>query len=98
MPKDKAVWTELSAAPADFLHGLLGGLLGPVLALAGAVGLIYALTGQLPALKEVLKSDGTHHNAIALAPPLEARATWARYGGELRGAMLELRARARSEG
>ena len=98
MPRDREVWAALSAAPRDLLHGLLGGLLGPLLALAGAVGLLYALTGQLPALKEVLKSDGTHRNAITLAPPLEARASWARYGGELRGAMLELRARARSEG
>ncbi|MBL7201335.1 MAG: hypothetical protein ISS56_14440 [Anaerolineae bacterium] len=96
MADKKMTWAQFLSAPRDFLHGLLGGLLGPVLALAGAVGLIYALTGQLPAVKEVVKVDGSQHKAIALAPPLEARATWARYSGELRGALLELRARARS--
>jgi hypothetical protein len=93
---EKKAWADLLAAPRDFVHGLLGGLLGPLLALAGAVGLIYVLTGQLPALKEVIKKDGTQHKAITLTSPLEARATWARYGGELRGAILELRARAQS--
>ena len=94
MKKDQKVWPQLLSTPLDFLHGLLGGLLGPVMALAGAVGLIYVITKQLPALKEVTKSDGTRLRAITLASPLEARSSWARYGGELRGAMLELRARA----
>ena len=82
------------AAPIDFLHGLLGGLLGPVLALAGAVGLLYLFTKQLPAIKEIAQKDGPSRRAIALTSPLEARASWVRYGGELRGAMLEIKARA----
>jgi hypothetical protein len=100
MAKREGTGAQLLAAPHDFLHGLLGGLFGPLLALVGAVGLVYLLTRQLPALKEVTRNDGTRHKTIALTSPLEARATWARYGGELRGAMLELRARARpnSEG
>jgi len=95
MARHKGIGTQLLAVPRDFLHGLLGGLFGPLLALAGAVGLIYLLTRQLPAVKEVTRNDGTRRKAITLTSPLEARATWARYGGELRGAVLELRARAR---
>jgi hypothetical protein len=94
---EKSTWSALLTVPRDFAHGLLGGFLGPILALAGTVGLIYLATKQLPALKEVTRNDGSRHRAIVLAPPLEARASWARYGGELRGAMLELKARARSE-
>ena len=89
----EGAWTQLMAVPRDFVHGLLGGLLGPLLALGGMVGFIYLLTKQLPALKEVTRSDGVTHKAIVLAPPLEARATWARVGGELRGLLLDLRAR-----
>ena len=92
----EGAWAQVLAVPRDFLHGLLGGLLGPLLALAGAVGFIYLLTKQLPALKEVTRGDGVTHRAIVLASPLEARATWARYGGELRGVLLELKARAQS--
>jgi len=81
------------AAPRDFLHGLLGGLLGPVLALAGAIALLYALTRQLPAIKDVTRADGRRQKAIVLAPQAEARASWARYRGDLHAAMLEVRAR-----
>ena len=90
---ENKTWTELLEAPRVFLYGLLGGLLGPLVALAGAVGLIYAATGSLPALKDVIKDDGSHQRAITLASPLEARASWARYEGDLRGAMLEVKAR-----
>ena len=89
---DKEIWSDLLVAPRNFVHGFLGGLLGPILALAAAVGLIYVATKNLPALKEVAKNDGTRHRAITLAEPLEARASWARYGGELRAAILEMRA------
>ena len=92
----EGAWTQLLAAPRDFLHGVLGGLLGPLLALGGMVGFIYLLTKQLPALKEITKSDGVTQKAIVLASPLEARATWARYGGELRGLLLDLKARGQS--
>ena len=71
----------------------LARLLGPVVALGGAVGLLYALTRQLPAIKSVTRSDGQQGKAIVLASPTEARASWARYSGELRGAMLEVKAR-----
>jgi hypothetical protein len=90
---DKEVWADLLAAPRNFAHGFVGGLLGPILALAAAVGVIYVATKQLPALKEVNRNDGTRHRAIVLAAPLEARASWARYGGDLRAAMLEIKAR-----
>jgi hypothetical protein len=93
MNKHERTWVDLLAVPGDFFHGLLGGLLGPVLALAGAVGLIYLLTGQLPAVKEVTRNDGSRGKAIVLASQTEARASWARYGGNLRGAMLDLKAR-----
>jgi hypothetical protein len=89
-------WTDLRATPRAFAHGLLGGLFGPVVALGGAVGLIYLLTRQLPAIKPVTRSDGGQGKAIILASPTEARASWARYVGELRGAMLELKARRQS--
>ena len=89
-------WTELSAAPRAFTNGLLGGLFGPVIALGGAVGLLYLLTRQLPAIKPVTRSNGQQGKAIVLASPTQARASWARYGGELRGAMLELKARRQS--
>ena len=91
---EKTTWSVLRAAPIDFVQGFLGGLLGPVLALGAAVGIVYLATKQLPALKEVTRNDGTRHRAIALTAPLEARASWARYGGELRGAMLDLKAQA----
>ena len=94
----KATWTELRAAPRDFAHGFLGGLLGPVLALAAAVGLTYVATRKLPAVKEVTQSDGTRHRAISLAPPLEARASWARTAGDLRSVMLELKAQMQHRG
>jgi hypothetical protein len=87
------IWTEVREVPRAFAHGLLGGFLGPVLALGGAVGLLYLLTRQLPAVKDVTRSDGQEGKAITLAPPAEARASWARYAGALRGAMIELRAR-----
>ena len=93
---DKETWSVLLAAPRDFAHGFLGGLLGPILALAAAIGLIYIATAKLPAFKQVTKSDGNQYRAIALTEPLEARASWARYGGELRGAMLEFKARMQS--
>jgi hypothetical protein len=86
-------WSQALEAPRAFVYGLLGGLLGPVVALGGAVGMLYALTHKLPAIKPVTRSDGTRGTAIVLASPTEARASWARYGGELRGAMLEVKAR-----
>ena len=95
---DKGVWAEVLAMPRDFLHGFLGGLFGPLLALAAATSLIYVATGQLPAIKEVTRNDGSRHRAIVLALPLEARASWARYGGELWGAMLDIRARMQDHG
>jgi hypothetical protein len=93
MTNKEQFWAAVSAAPRAFLHGLLGGLFGPVLALAGAVGLIYALTRQLPAIKDVQRSDGERGKAIILASQREARASWVRFGADLRGTMLELRAR-----
>jgi hypothetical protein len=90
------IWTEVREVPRAFAHGVLGGLLGPALALGGAVGLLYLLTRQLPAAKDVTRSDGQEGKALTLASPTEARASWARYGGELRGAMLELKARRQS--
>ena len=87
------LWTEVREVPRAFAHGVLGGLLGPALALGGAVGLIYLLTRQLPAVKDVTRSDGREGRAITLASQTEARASWVRYGGELRAAKLELRAR-----
>ena len=93
MSKNELFWAELLAVPGDFLHGLLGGLLGPILALAGAVGLVYLLTGRLPAVKEVTRTDGSRGKAVTLASQAEARASWARYSGEFRGAMLDLKAR-----
>ena len=93
MTTKEQFWAEALAAPRAFLYGLLGGLFGPVVALAGAVGLIYALTQQLPAIKDVQRSDGERGKALVLAPQAEARASWARYSGDLRGAMLELRSR-----
>jgi hypothetical protein len=85
------------AAPRDFLHGFLGGLIGSLLALAGSIGLLYLVTKQLPAIKQVSKNDGMTQRAIVLAPSLEARASWSRYGGELRSTMLEFKARAQSQ-
>jgi hypothetical protein len=93
MTNKEQFWAEVSAAPRAFLHGLLGGLFGPVLALSGAVGLIYALTRQLPAVKDVQRSDGGRGKAIILAPQAEARASWMRFVADLRGTMLELRSR-----
>jgi hypothetical protein len=90
------IWTELRDTPRAFAQGLVGGLLGPVVAVGGAVGLLYLLTRQLPAIKPVTRSNGQQGKAIVLASPTEARASWARYGGELRGAMLELKARRQS--
>jgi hypothetical protein len=95
---DKGKWAELLAVPRDFLHGFLGGLFGPILALAATVGVVYVATGQLPALREVRGSDGTRYRAISLTSPLEARASWARYGGELHGAILEMKAKMQNRG
>jgi hypothetical protein len=94
----KDTWTALLAAPRDFAHGFLGGLFGPLLALAAAIGLTYVATQKLPAVKEVTKNDGTRHRALSLAPPLEARASWARTAGDLRSAVLELRAQMQRRG
>lgn len=94
---EKNTWQALLTIPRAFLHGLLGGLFGPLLALGLAVGVVYLSTGQLPAFRDVRGTDGVRRGAITLAPPLEARASWARYGGELRGAMLELRARVQAQ-
>jgi hypothetical protein len=93
MTTKEQFWAEMLAAPRAFLYGLLGGLFGPVVALAGAVGLIYALTRQLPAIKDIQRSDGGRGKALVLAPQAEARASWIRFGADLRGTMLELRAR-----
>jgi hypothetical protein len=91
--REENTWQALLTIPRAFFHGLLGGLFGPLLAFGLAVSLVYLATGQLPAFKDVRGADGIRRGAITLTPPLEARASWARYGGELRGAMLELRAR-----
>ena len=96
MTTKEQFWAEALAAPRAFLSGFLGGLLGPLLALAGAVGLIYALTRQLPAIKAIQRNDGERGKAIVLAPQAEARASWVRFSGELRGAMLDLKARRQS--
>ena len=93
MTTKEQFWADALAAPRAFLSGLLGGLTAPLLALAGAVGLVYLLTRQLPAIKEVQRSDGERAKAIVLAPQAEARASWVRFGGDLRGTMIELRAR-----
>lgn len=93
MTTKEQFWAHVLAAPRTFLYGLLGGLLGPALALAGAVGLIYALTRQLPAIKEIQRTDGERGTALVLAPQAEARASWIRFGADLRGTMLELRSR-----
>lgn len=93
---DKPALAQWLAAPRDFLYGFLGGLCGPLLALAGAIGLLYWVTRRLPAFREVTRSDGTQRRAIVLDSPLEARASWARHGGDLRAAMLEIKARAQT--
>jgi hypothetical protein len=93
MTNKERFWAEVLTAPRAFLYGLLGGLFGPIAALAGAVGLVYALTKQLPAIKEVRRSDGGRGKAVVLASQREARASWVRFGADLRGTMLELRAR-----
>ncbi len=92
-------WTlaQWLAAPRDLAQGFLGGLFGPLLALVGAVGLIYMVTKKLPAIKKVSKGDGTTQRALVLALPLEARASWARYGGEFRSAWLEWKAQAQQK-
>ena len=92
MAKHEGVGTQLLSAPQDFLHGLIGGLLGPLLVLAGAMGLLFALTRKLPAIREVVRSNGQRERAVVLAPRAEALATWSSYGGELQGAWLRLRA------
>jgi hypothetical protein len=96
MSEKQATWARVLAVPRAFLYGLLGGAFGPLLALGFAAGVIYLATGQLPAFREVQQTDGTRQGAIALASPLEARASWARYVGDLRGAMLEFRASVRA--
>jgi len=96
MRTGKVDWTQVWAIPVDFFHGFIGGLIGPLMALAGVIGFIYLFTKRLPALKEVQRGDGSSYKAILLTSPLEARASWARYGGELRGVLLQLRARAQS--
>jgi hypothetical protein len=93
MKNNEQGWAKLSAALRAFLYGLLGGLLAPALALVGAVAFVYGLTRQLPAIKEVQRADGTRGKAIVLASQAEARASWMRFGADLRGTMLELRAR-----
>jgi hypothetical protein len=94
--REQNTWQAFLSIPRAFLHGLFGGVLGPPLALGLAVGLVYLATGQLPAFKDVRGADGVRRGAITLTQPLEARASWARYTGDLRGAMLELRARRRA--
>jgi hypothetical protein len=94
--REQNTWQAFLTIPRAFLHGLFGGLFGPPLAVGLAVGLIYLATGQLPAFKDVRGADGVRRGAITLTKPLEARASWARYVGELRGAALELRARKQS--
>jgi hypothetical protein len=86
-------WVELLAALRGFLYGVLGGLLAPALAMVGSVAFVYGLTRQLPAIKEVERADGTRGKAIVLTSQAEARASWVRFGADLRGTMLELRAR-----
>jgi hypothetical protein len=93
MADNEQFWAKATTAPRAFLHGFLGGIFGPLLALGGAVGLVYALTKQLPAIKDVQRSDGQRGKAIVLAPQAEARASWIRFGADLRGTMLELRSR-----
>ena len=92
MADHRDTWAQWLAAPHDFLHGFLGGLLGPPLALAGATLLLFLLTRQLPAVKEVTRPNGDRQKAIVLASPPEARASWARLWGDLHAAMLEFRA------
>ena len=96
MAGHRVIWAEWLTAPRDFLHGFLGGLLGPLLALAGSTGLLFLLTRQLPAIKEVTRTDGDRQKALVLAPLPEARASWARYWGDLHVALLEMRAHHRS--
>jgi hypothetical protein len=91
MAYHRATWAEWLTAPRDFLHGFLGGLLGPLLALAGSTGLLFLLTRQLPAIKEVTRTDGDRQKALVLASLPEARASWARCWGDLHAALLELR-------
>lgn len=94
MKEHELTLAQWLAAPRDFAQGFLGGLFGPLLALAGAVGLIYLVTKKLPAIKEVNKDNGTTRRAFVLALPLEARASWVKYGGEFRSAMLEWKSQA----
>ena len=96
MSEKRARWARVLAVPRAFVYGLLGGAVGPLLALALATGVIYVTTGQLPARREVQQSDGSRHGALALASPLEARASWTRYSGDLRAAVLEHRASTRT--
>jgi hypothetical protein len=92
MAGHRVTWAEWLTAPRDFLHGFLGGLLGPLLALVGSTGLLYLLTRQLPAIKEVTRAQDDRQKALVLASLPEARASWARYWGDLHAALLELRA------
>ncbi len=92
MKEHELTLAQWLAAPRDFAQGFLGGLFAPLLALAGAVGIIYLATRKLPAIKEVNKDDGSTRRALVLALPLEARASWAKYSGEFRSAMLEWKA------
>lgn len=92
MASHRVNWAQWLTAPRDFLHGFIGGLLGPLLALAGSAGLLFLLTRQLPAIKEVTRAPGDRQKALILASLPEARASWARYWGDLHAALLELRA------
>jgi len=97
MPDSKAIWAHLLTVPRAFLHGLIGGLAAPILALAGAVGLLYLFTHKLPAIAEVTRASGGRENTLVLAAQTQARASWVRYAGKLRGAMLEARARRKTK-
>lgn len=92
MKEHEQALAQWLAAPRDAAQGLIGGLLAPLLALAGVIGLIYCATQKLPAIKEIARHDGTTQRAIIWASPLEARASWSRYGGEFRSTMLEFQA------
>ncbi len=92
------IFLQLCTLPSSFLAGFIVGLAAPLAAVAGLVGGIRLLTGQVPFLGHIWQDENTgeRHLSFKLVAPDQVGELFARHkeqiGGDLRRMQAEIKA------
>jgi hypothetical protein len=88
---------DILAIPGSFISGFLTGLVAPIAAIAGMVGLMRLLTGKVPYLSNISEGEeGQRGLAFELVEPDHVKELFEeqkeQYGGEITKMQTEIRA------